>query len=304
MSEENKETTASKQTEQATDEKPRSETVQSAEATQAVRAEQAEGSQAADAGQAEEQATQKPQQPREPEQAKQAEKSDNSAQAERPADKPVAEKVEKPALSDEEKEARKKAREERLAKAKAAKEGAAGKAAEKAEGTEEAEEAPKPPSPHQPLLDKVVKLIQDEVSPEAIEEAEINELDDHLPTLVIKGDYWVKTARLLKDHQDLKLNYLINLSGVDRETHLEVVYHMESFETKEQYCVKVRTDRDAPAIPSVTPIWSTANWPEREVYDLLGIQFPGHPDLRRIMMPDDWVGHPLRKDYEPLDPEV
>ncbi|MNG35626.1 NAD(P)H-quinone oxidoreductase subunit J [compost metagenome] len=83
-----------------------------------------------------------------------------------------------------------------------------------------------------------------------------------------------------------------------------MAYHLLSLPHKHEYCVKVKTDRDQPSIPSVTPVWATANWNEREVYDLLGIDFPGHPNLVRIMMPDDWVGHPLRKDYEPLDPEV
>jgi NADH-quinone oxidoreductase subunit C len=66
----------------------------------------------------------------------------------------------------------------------------------------------------------------------------------------------------------------------------------------------VKTNREEASIPSVTLLWSTANWNEREIFDLLGIDFPGHPDLRRIMMPDDWVGYPLRKDYVSIDPEV
>ncbi|MNG02001.1 NADH-quinone oxidoreductase subunit C/D [compost metagenome] len=91
---------------------------------------------------------------------------------------------------------------------------------------------------------------------------------------------------------------------MDQETHLEVAYHLLSLTHKHEYCVKVKTDRDQASIPSVTDVWPTANWNEREAFDLFGIDFPGHPNLVRIMMPDDWVGHPLRKDYEPLDPEV
>ncbi|GFR39392.1 hypothetical protein PRECH8_26880 [Insulibacter thermoxylanivorax] len=164
------------------------------------------------------------------------------------------------------------------------------------------EKKPKEPSPNQPLLDKAAKLIREQVGTEAVEEAYINEADSHLPVVAVKASHWFRIAQLLKE--ELQLDYLINLSGVDYETHMEVVYHIESFQTGENYCFKVRTDREAPSVPSVTPVWNTANWPEREVYDLFGIDFPGHPDLRRIMMPDDWVGHPLRKDYEPLDPEV
>jgi NADH-quinone oxidoreductase subunit C len=62
--------------------------------------------------------------------------------------------------------------------------------------------------------------------------------------------------------------------------------------------LKAEADRAAPVVPSVQGVWKTANWFEREVYDLFGVDFPGHPDLRRIMLPDDWIGHPLRKDYQ------
>src|SRR5690606_25137167 len=105
-------------------------------------------------------------------------------------------------------------------------------------------------------------------------------------------------------HAELKLSYLRNVTGVDYETHLESVFYLINFTDKQDYCVKVRTDREQAAMPSVTSVWQTANWNEREIYDLLGIEFTGHPNLKRIMMPDDWVGYPLRKDYEPIDPEV
>ena len=142
------------------------------------------------------------------------------------------------------------------------------------------------------------------VPEDAVEEAYINEANDHLPTLVIKNERWGQAARLLRDHAELACAYLRNVSGVDYETHMEVVYYPWNMNAREGYCIKVRTDRESPSVASVTPIWETANWNEREIYDLLGVDFPGHPDLRRIMMPDDWVGHPLRKDYVPLDPEV
>lgn len=190
---------------------------------------------------------------------------------------------------------RAKAREER-AKAREAK-----KAAEEAEA---AGDAPKEPSPNQPKLDRLIQIIKENVSNQAIEVSFINEKDHDLPYIIIKNEYWVQCAELMRDHKELKLNYLRNVSGVDQETHLEVVYHLLALSTKDEFCVKVKTNHDAPSIPSVTPLWSTANWNEREIFDLLGIDFPGHPDMRRIMMSDDWVGHPLRKDYEPFDPEV
>lgn len=190
------------------------------------------------------------------------------------------------------------------AKAKAAAEARAARAAARAKATEGEADKPKEPSPNQPKLDEAVKIIQAKVAADALEQAFINEMDRHLPTLVVKNDHWLSLAELLKSDEYFGMDYLRNVAGVDHETHMEVVYHFVSTSTKEDYCVKVKADRDNPSVHSVTPIWHTANWNEREIYDLLGIDFPGHPNLRRIMMPDDWVGHPLRKDYIPLDPEV
>ncbi|REK66535.1 MAG: NADH-quinone oxidoreductase subunit C [Cohnella sp.] len=166
------------------------------------------------------------------------------------------------------------------------------------------EPPPKPPSPNQPRLDRAVQLLRELVADDAVESASINEANDHLPTLVVRKERWLQAARLFRSHEELNANYLRNVTGVDYETHMEVVYHLLSLDSGHNYAIKVRTDRDRPSVPSVTPVWETANWNEREIYDLLGIDFPGHPDLRRIMMPDDWEGHPLRKDYVPLDPEV
>jgi NADH-quinone oxidoreductase subunit C len=90
------------------------------------------------------------------------------------------------------------------------------------------------------------------------------------------------------------------VTAVDRypaEPRFELVYHLHSLERKERVRLKCQVSGEAPAIDSVTSVWRGANWYEREVFDLFGIQFVGHPDLRRIMMPDDWEGHPLRKDY-------
>ncbi|OXM86401.1 NADH-quinone oxidoreductase subunit C [Paenibacillus rigui] len=195
--------------------------------------------------------------------------------------------------------------EEKEAKAKAAAEARAARASARAKKPEAEEDAgPKEPSPNQPRLDRAVQILKTELGEDSVEEAFINERDAHLPYLVVKNDKWLEAAQLLRDHEELKLNYLRNVSGIDQETHMEVAYHLLSLDSKHEYCVKVKTPRDTSSIPSVTFIWPTANWNEREIYDLLGIDFPGHPDMRRIMMSDDWVGHPLRKDYEPLDPEV
>jgi NADH-quinone oxidoreductase subunit C len=93
---------------------------------------------------------------------------------------------------------------------------------------------------------------------------------------------------------------LSSVTGVDRfpaEPRFEVVYHLHSVERKERVRLKCRLPGTDAVIDSVTPVWASANWYEREVFDLFGVKFLNHPDLRRIMMPDDWEGHPLRKDY-------
>ncbi|GGE05204.1 hypothetical protein GCM10011571_02830 [Marinithermofilum abyssi] len=163
---------------------------------------------------------------------------------------------------------------------------------------------PPEPSPKQPVLDRWVRIIRGALGEEAVEDAMINRPNGHLPTLFISKDRWLEAARLLKEHEELAFDYLQNLAGVDYEEHMEVVFHLFSMRHRHAVGVRVKTERENPEIPSVTCVWAGADWNEREVYDLLGIRFTGHPDLRRILMPDDWVGHPLRKDYEPFDEGV
>jgi NADH-quinone oxidoreductase subunit C len=159
-------------------------------------------------------------------------------------------------------------------------------------------------SGEQQFLDRVALLLGETVGNDAVELAQINQLGSGIPTITVRSDQWAKAAETLKLHPETAFNYLRNVSGVDQETHLEVAYHLINLTSKHELCVKVKTNREEASIPSVTLLWSTANWNEREIFDLLGIDFPGHPDLRRIMMPDDWVGYPLRKDYVSIDPEV
>jgi len=105
-------------------------------------------------------------------------------------------------------------------------------------------------------------------------------------------------ARLMDD-RDLAFDELMCLSGVDYgpEKELGVIYHLCSTAKGHRFTVKVKLPRQNPVVPSVAGLWRTANWHEREAYDLLGIVFEGHPDLTRILLPDDWEGYPLRKDY-------
>ena len=106
-------------------------------------------------------------------------------------------------------------------------------------------------------------------------------------------------CRVAKTDPTLAFDCLSNLSGVDypKRNVIQVVYHLYSYRHRHQFVLKVDTPRDAPSIPTVTGIWSAADWQEREIFDLLGVVFEGHPDLRRLLMPEDWPGHPLRKDF-------
>lgn len=109
----------------------------------------------------------------------------------------------------------------------------------------------------------------------------------------------VELCQFLRDDPDLDFNFLRCLSAVDwlKDGEFEVVYHLFSFRHRHEMVVKVRVPRSDPRVPSVVSVWRTANWHEREAYDLMGIVFEGHPDLRRIFLPEEWVGHPQRKDY-------
>jgi len=183
----------------------------------------------------------------------------------------------------------------------AAKAKAAGDAAAVESGA--APEAEKP-SKNRPKLDLIVKKITDRFGADVIEESYINFLAKELPTVVIKKESWFEVARFLREEPELAFEYLSDLHGIDHETHMEVFYVLQSYRTGLVLSVRVKTERDGGELPSLTPIWSGANWQEREVYDLLGVRFTGHPDLRRMFLPDDWVGHPLRKDYVQYDEEV
>ena len=109
-----------------------------------------------------------------------------------------------------------------------------------------------------------------------------------------------RACELLRSDAELQFTFLSDVSGVDRfpvEPRFEVNYHLLSLYRRERIRLKVRVPGANPVVESVTSVWPTANWHEREVFDLFGVRFEGHPDLRRILMPDNWEGHPLRKDY-------
>ncbi|EQB66845.1 MAG: NADH-quinone oxidoreductase subunit C [Thermoplasmataceae archaeon] len=100
----------------------------------------------------------------------------------------------------------------------------------------------------------------------------------------------------MKSFYDQGYDHLSLITGIDRRDKIEVVYHLYSFQKNEYIVVKTETLNDT--VPSVTSIWQSADWDEREQYDMLGITFEGHPDLRRILLPEGWSGYPLRKNYD------
>ena len=118
-------------------------------------------------------------------------------------------------------------------------------------------------------------------------------------TVVVTPSEIVRVCRHLKEDPDLRYDFLSDLTAVDRlreHPRFEVVYHLYSLQFKRRVRLRVQVE-EGEAVPSVTPVWGTADWHEREVYDMFGVGVEGHPDLRRILMPEAWEGHPLRKDY-------
>ncbi len=142
---------------------------------------------------------------------------------------------------------------------------------------------------------KIVKHLVDRFG-SAIEESFP---DDAHPRVHTSSSHWRPIAQFLRSDAQLAFDWLACISAVDyvADERLCAVYDLYSMQHKHWFAVKVMTDRADPVIPSVMDIWSAADWHEREAYDLMGIYFEGHTDLRRILLPEDWEGYPLRKDY-------
>lgn len=120
------------------------------------------------------------------------------------------------------------------------------------------------------------------------------------PWLTVTAGGLREVARFLRDDLQLRFDVLMCLSGVhySKEERLGVTYHLHSTVNRHKLTVKATVPEDDARVDSVEPVWKTADWHEREAYDMFGITFTGHPDMTRILCPDDWEGHPLRKDYE------
>jgi NADH-quinone oxidoreductase subunit C len=150
-------------------------------------------------------------------------------------------------------------------------------------------------------LDEVVQRLKEVLGDNFLEEGEFR----GQRFVILRKDRVREAIKLLKD---LGFNHLQTLTGVDylriknRKARFEVVYQLYSIEKRLQLRLRVEVPEDDPEVDSIVDLFPCANFLEREVYDLLGIRFKGHPNLKRILLPENWVGHPLRKDY-PLEPE-
>lgn len=127
--------------------------------------------------------------------------------------------------------------------------------------------------------------------------AEIFE-DNTNQSIKINPEKLVEVMQELRDNPNYDFKLMMNMNSVDYPENFTVVYHLYSISHKQTVTVKVEVGKDKPQVPSVTSVWTAANAMEREAYDLMGIEFTGHPNLKRILLTEDFVGHPLRKDFQ------
>jgi NADH-quinone oxidoreductase subunit C len=121
-----------------------------------------------------------------------------------------------------------------------------------------------------------------------------------MPTILVEPGRLMEVCQQLRDHPAFRFAVCLDITAADylpRTPRFDVVYHLTSPEQRLRLRIRVQTNGSEPPVPSVSAVWPSANWQEREVFDLFGIAFSGHPDLSRLIMPEDWEGHPLRKDY-------
>ena len=145
-------------------------------------------------------------------------------------------------------------------------------------------------------FDKIVEFIQ------SIARSEVKVDTNSTPRgVLIDSNDLLSISSQLHQHPSIYFDMLSCITGIDNGPEaktMEVVYHLYSIPCNVSFVLKVILPRENPEVDSLCSIWKSANWLEREVYDMFGIQFKNHPDLRRILMPNDWKGYPLRKDYE------
>ncbi len=125
-----------------------------------------------------------------------------------------------------------------------------------------------------------------------------SDTDNPNPWSAVDPPSILEVCRFIRSDSRLEMDHLELLGGVDYKDRIEVVYVVYSMKHHHRYTLKSRLPREEPHLPTVESVWNVANWHERETYDMLGVLFDGHSDMRRILCPDDWEGHPLRKDYK------
>lgn len=135
---------------------------------------------------------------------------------------------------------------------------------------------------------------------DAVSDLHADPKKDKDPWFVVAPSAIVDVATYLRDDPTLAFDFLECLTGTDypEKQQIHVTLHVYSYARKHRLVMKMLLAREAPTCPTLSFVWPVANWHERECYDLLGVRFEGHPDLRRILLPDDWIGHPLRKDFK------
>lgn len=154
--------------------------------------------------------------------------------------------------------------------------------------------APQHPEPLQRLLDRFPECTVPQWN-----------FADRIPTAAVPPERLVEVVLWLRDEAEPRYEMLLDIAGSHwprREQPFEVAYLLYSFTGNQRIRLKCYAAAEDPSLPSLTPAWPVANWPEREIWDMYGVHFAGHPDLRRILTPNDWEGHPLRKDF-PLGEE-
>ena len=148
--------------------------------------------------------------------------------------------------------------------------------------------------------EQVFKKLQGKFGEEVVFDFHADPAKDKDPWFQVSPYQIEAVCEIMRTDDEMKFDYLECITGVDYpdEKKIYVIYHVYSYAKKHRAVLKVLLDREDPAMPTLVNVWSTANWQERECFDLLGVLFEGHPDLRRLLLPDDWEGHPLRKDFE------
>jgi NADH-quinone oxidoreductase subunit C len=151
---------------------------------------------------------------------------------------------------------------------------------------------------NRPTVDPVVEQIRLGFS-----SVDFRTFDAGVPSLVVPAEHLVAVCRYLKVTPDLEFDYLASVTAIDYLDRIDVVYQIRSLTTNQDVVLRLEVDRDESVAPSVTSVWRAADFQEREIYDLMGVSFTGHPNLKRILLYDEFDGHPLRKDWRlPAEP--